>query len=198
MYYVYFLKKVNKKLKKIIGLSKSGAGFTILEMLVVISVMTMLTGILIVYSRGSENQIILFKEHAKLVSVFFHTKTLAYQTFSQQDPKPCAYGVARVNDTFFVFKDMPETAGDCTTADQRFDGAGSDEVVETVTLDPRVVVSAADTTFTEVLFTPPDPTILLNYGATSEAQVAVKAKDSDNKLGIKINDAGQVSAFKPA
>lgn len=177
---------------------KARAGFTILEMLVVVSVMTMLTGILIVYSRGSENQIISFKEHAKLVSVFFHAKTLAYQTFSEQGSKPCAYGVARVNDTFFVFKDIPETPGDCTTADQRFGGVGSDEVVETVALDPRVAISAADTTFTEVLFTPPDPTTLLNYGAVSEAKVVVRAKDSDtNKLGIKINDAGQVSTFRP-
>lgn len=180
---------------------KARAGFTILEMLVVVSIMTMLTGVLIVYSRTSENQIILFKEHAKLVSVFFRAKTLAYQTFSEQeqDPKPCAYGVHYSSDdsgdAFYVFRDLPDTAGDCTTANQQFD---ADEVFETVVLDPRVIVDTSETTFTEVLFTPPDPTTLINQSAAAQgAQVVVRAEAGSGVLGVKINDAGQITAFRP-
>lgn len=175
-------------------------GFTILEMLVVISVMTTLSGILVIYSRTSENQILLFKEQAKIVSTFFRAKTLASQTFSETDPKPCAYGVALSGAEFYIFKDLPDPAepGDCTTANKQFDGTTSDEVFEVIPLDERLVLSSAETSFDEVIFVPPDPSTILNRSAAvAMAQVVVKISGGDSGLGVKINDAGQITSFRP-
>jgi prepilin-type N-terminal cleavage/methylation domain-containing protein len=175
-------------------------GFTILEMLVVISVMTTLSGILVIYSRTSENQILLFKEQAKIVSAFFRAKTLASQTFSETDPKPCAYGVALSGTDFYIFKDLPDSAtpDDCATANRQFDGTTSGEVFEVIPLDERLVLGSADTTFDEVLFIPPDPSTLLNRSAAvATAQVVVKVSGGDSGLGVRINDAGQITSFRP-
>ncbi len=188
-----FLQAISYKLK-------ARAGFTILEMLVVISVMTTLSGILVIYSRTSENQILLFKEQAKIIAAFFRAKTLASQTFFETDPRPCAYGVALAGTEFHIFKDLPDSASpdDCATANKQFDGITSSEVFEVIPLDDRLELSSAETSFDEVLFTPPDPTTLLNRNpAVAAAQVVVKVPGGNSGLGVKINDAGQITSFRP-
>lgn len=193
-------KYIFKKIKELI--SSKDAGFTTIEILVVISVLTILSGILILYSRTSENQIALLKEQAKIVNTFIRARALASETFASEDtPKPCGYGVflSLTGRSVTIFRDMPDlnTPDDCTSADKRFTEDDPEEVFEAFVLDERVSVDLGDTSFVEVIFIPPDPQTILNNGSLTDANIVITPIEGTGSLGVRINDAGQITAFQP-
>ena len=64
---------------------KSKFGFTVVELLIIISVSALLMSMVIFYSRGGEKQIILIREQAKIVNTILRSKSLAIQTFAQAE-----------------------------------------------------------------------------------------------------------------
>lgn len=177
-------------------------GYTTLEILVVISVTTMLTGIMILYSRTSENQIALIKEQAKVVNAFVRAKALARETFAEEgDLKPCAYGLYRDKTTdvprFIIFRDLPdsETPKDCglDSADRIY--TDETELFDSFSLDEHISIGS-ETTFEEVIFIPPDPTTILNRDPESDDDkvLVLETRDGSWSYEIKINSAGQITS----
>lgn len=162
-------------------------GFTVVEILITTGLITILSSILILYTRTGENQLILFREQSKIVSVIFKAKTLSVQTYSDPTP-PCGYGVNfQPPRTVLLFKDV---ATPCAASDRRYSGSG--ELLETFTIDSRVSFTS---TLTDVVFIPPDPTTFLTP-AQAQATITLTAIGSGNTLPVKINDAGQVTTTK--
>lgn len=175
-------------------------GYTTLEILVVISVTTMLTGIMILYSRTSENQIALVKEQAKVVNAFVRAKALAAETFAENDPKPCAYGLFLDGRNFIIFRDLPDPAApeDCNSANKQYDSLNQEELFDSFVLDEHINIQGSATTFSEVIFIPPDPSTIINLDpGTDGAQLVLQTIDGSASSGIKINSAGQVTSFRP-
>lgn len=169
---------------------KAKRGFTLIEILVVLGIMAMLTSIAILYSRTSEQQIILFKEQAKAVSVISRAKSLAIQTFAAA-PGVCGYGVRFNSDgTYILFRDLPETGADCGSADQRYSGEA--ENFETNQLDPALRFSELG--LDEILFIPPDPLVLITPAPTNSAAIIkIGIQGGATESIIKVSKAGQVT-----
>ncbi|OGY59107.1 MAG: hypothetical protein A3E61_02375 [Candidatus Colwellbacteria bacterium RIFCSPHIGHO2_12_FULL_43_12] len=182
---------------------RNKGGFTLVEMLVTISVTLILSGILIGYSREAGKHLVLVNNQAKLVSLIARAKSLSTATFFEGtlplnpgDPRICGYGVHvdTVSGEIFIFRDL---AVDCVmNGDNRF-GSGDIPLtgqLNVFELTPQVTQFASDMTLDDIIFIPPDPTIIIN-GDTSlkEAMISIEVKDGSSKSIIKINNAGRIS-----
>ena len=173
-------------------------GFTLIETLVIISILTLLTSFLILYSRGGERQIILLREKAELISAILRAKSLAINTLVEDEPA-CGYGVAFDGSNYFIYKDL---AGDCGLSDRVYSGPASGEKLENetcaesggvCTLDPSLKFFQRDVN--DVLFVPPDPRVFLDGGQSlAEAIIALSTLDESSQTNITINNAGQISS----
>jgi type II secretory pathway pseudopilin PulG len=163
-------------------------GFTMIEMLVVFFIMILLSSVLILYSRTGENQIILFKEQARIISILNRAKSLSTQMFSEPQPA-CAFGVnfSLNGNTFLIFRD---SAPDCRNSDNIYSETG--ELFEKYQLDPKIKFGGL--TLTNVIFIPPNPTTLIDDGSNkTEATITLQTLDAGASLKVKINNAGQIT-----
>lgn len=160
-------------------------GFTLIELLVVISVLTMLSALLIQYSRTGERQLILFREQSQLVGVLSQTKSLAISTFNRPDV-PCGYGVHfTLPRTYILFRD---DAPNCASSDRVYSGASEDITV--YELDPSAQFSTMPVS--DILFIPPDPRVVMTP-AQSEAVITLQTNDGSASVVVRITSAGQVT-----
>lgn len=160
-------------------------GFTLVELLVVIGILSLLSATLILYSRAGERQITVFRDQARVISSLTRAKSLAVATFGQSGV-PCGYGVSfAAPRTFLIFKDV---AADCQSTDNRYSGPA--ELVEEFQLDANLMFEAL--TLSDVIFIPPEPKIIITP-AQEQAVITIMTNDGGSSATIKINNAGQIS-----
>jgi type II secretory pathway pseudopilin PulG len=171
------------------------SAFTIVEMLVIIGVLSLMSSILILYSRRAEQQIVLFKEQAKVISILSRAKTLSISTYSySRSEVPCGYGVHfEAPSTFLIFKDLPTNSNsDCSSSDKKYSGSTSSELVESFQLDSRALFDSLS--LSDILFIPPDPKVVITpTPSQDEATVVLKTIDGSKSATIKVNSAGQIT-----
>lgn len=162
-------------------------GFTIIEILVILGVLSLISTILIINTHGGEQQVILFKEQTRIISIFSRAKSLSIATFGETGTSiPCGYGVHfEAPNIFRIFKDL---APDCKDSDQKYSGAA--EIYESFQLDS--VIKFDSLNFSDVLFIPPDPSVVITP-YQDQATIILKIVGSETKANIKINSAGQIS-----
>jgi len=175
--------------------STRNKGFTLIEVLVVLTILSFLTSILILYSRGGEGQILLFREQSKLVSDVLRAKSLAIQTFQTQE-KVCGYGVhfemAPYN-TYVIFKEFKgiDPNNPCGANNRRYD-AGEEFEPATNLGDYGMKIDQA--TIGDVFFQPPDPRIYFDgLQASGEARITLMSIDGVALATVVIGSGGQVS-----
>ena len=159
-------------------------GFTLVEMMMVITISAVLMAMVIFYGRGGEKQIILLTEQAKLVNTILRSKSLAIQTFNQSR-RPCGYGVHFIPNGYVLFKDLAE---DCSLSDKRY--SGPDEDVENIILNNAVKFLLPP--LLDILFIPPDPIVIL-IPSQPEAVLTIATLDEASSLKVKVTEAGQVT-----
>lgn len=164
------------------------AGFTVLEMMVVISIMILLSSVLILYSRTGENQIVLFRDQSRLITGLNRAKSLSIQSFDVSSPS-CAFGVhlSKAENAFLIFRDL---ATDCQNADHIYTDSG--ELFESYQLSPRL--KFGEITLTDIVFIPPDPkTLIDNDSNKTEAAIVLETLNGNTSLEVKINNVGQIT-----
>ena len=175
--------------------STHNKGFTLIEVLVVLTLLSFLTSILILYSRGGEGQILLFREQSKLISDILRAKSLAIQTFQTQE-KVCGYGVhfemAPYNN-YVIFRELKGADPDnpCGANNRRYDAG---EEFEPVTNLEDYGMKLDQSTIGDVFFQPPDPKIYFDsLLAVGEARIILISADGASSATIIIGSGGQVS-----
>lgn len=179
------------------GKSKERAGFTLIEIIIVFSIVGVLMTGLTLYSRKSEKLLLLFKEQARIVGALQKAKSLAMGAYGQQNA-PCGYGVhfnaAPVN-TFVIFRDLGQTGQPCSSfADKVLTAGNSSEIVETLALDRFLAFGALPAA--DVVFIPPEPeTVLDNDLNEEEAIISVVIPATADSRRVKITNSGQITAL---
>lgn len=187
---------------------KSNQGFTLIEVLVVLGIMSLLTGVLVIYSRTGERQILMFREQAKIINVILRAKNLALNTYIAEG-SPCAYGVHfdPILKEIRIFRDLDANGqtDDCDSTDPGlkpdnvYTPSGSSPNPED--LDPPIVEKLdPGLTFvepigvTDVVFIPPNPDTVItpDPAPANEGIIEIAAPDGSSKR-IKINNFGQVT-----
>ena len=176
-------------------------GFTLIETLVVMSLVLVLITIAAMYNRTAGRQVLVSREHAKVLTAFVRARS-AGLTIPKTDPsveRICAYGVHidPAAHTVILFKDLGDPApGSCASANHRYDG--DREAIERSVLDATVTMTAIG--ISDVVFIPPSGDVIITNaeGATVQsAIVTVAGVDSGLSRGIKINAFGQITEFEP-
>jgi len=178
---------MNFKFKKIFF---SPRGFSLLEILTVLSVLTMLTTFILTYSRTGENQIILFQEQAKAVNLISRAKNLAIETYLDET-SVCGFGVHvdAINKKLVIFRDKSEL---CSASDNKYTPQNQEDF-ESFTLNNKL--DFVDVGFEDVLFIPPDPRIIFDNNPEKKGEfiLGIKIKGTSDKKEIGVNDAGQIT-----
>lgn len=165
-------------------------GFTLIEVLVTIGVLTILSSLIIVYSREGEISSILFREGAKIVSDLNRAKNLAISSQMWKDQKPCGYGVYfdKLNNKYIIFAEIAE---DCLNAPHQRNPNNPNDVA-IIQLNPPLFFKSIN--FTQVFFLPPDPTVYFTNLNDSFGEIIISTpKGGEQK--IRIYKTGQISFF---
>jgi hypothetical protein len=165
-------------------------GFTLIETLVIIGILTLLTSLLVLYNRTGERQIILLREKARVINMILRAKSLAIQTYIEDRPA-CGYGAAFDGQKFFIYRDL---AASCALSDLVYSGEASGELLknEVLVLDPSLKFNLE---VSDILFVPPDPRVFLNGSRIlTEAAIKLVTIDDKSEAAVIINNAGQISS----
>lgn len=169
------------------------SGFTLIELLVTLGVLALLSSLLIVYTRTSENQIRLLKDKATVISALYRARSLALN--SVQTPGfDCGYGLKMLTDhTMILWRDIGRTS--CNDANTTYDGA-NENVGEPIELSRGVTFGnfGAVEFLGSILFIPPDPTVVTEPRnvAGGQFQLTLKSSDGRSATTIGVNRFGQV------
>ncbi len=107
-------------------------GFSLVEMLVAISIMMILSGVMVGYSRSSEKQIALTTDRERVISVVNHVRDLSLATAYVAGKKVCGYGILFGQQTMQIYSTVKDTSNQCP------DPSLGGTVVESYSLDPRL------------------------------------------------------------
>lgn len=172
---------------------KKESGFTITEMLVVISIIALLSSLALSYNKASERQIRLFRDQSTIVSVLNRAKSLSLQRFNEQAEggiSICAVGV-RFPDSknFHIFQDLvdPETET-CDDSNLSYD---SGEDVESFSLGDQIQFYGDAASGLEILFIPPH--LGVTTTAAFPANIGVRTTDQGISTEISVSGAGQIT-----
>lgn len=170
-------------------------GFTVLELLVVVSVTALLSSILIIYGRGSRDQTNLYVEAVRLAQAISRAKSLAMATFSTSSiPSICGYGVH----PDYVSQQYSLSAyksSDCSVITDLVSLARDD--MTRFTINPEIRMRGSSSSLTGVLFVPPDPLVFVSVGGSliTSGDGALELVNKSNTIGIKVsvNTFGQIN-----
>jgi len=188
-------------------LTSSQKGFTLVEILVTVSVMAMLSSALVLHNRSNQSQLVLYREQAKIINTILRAKSLALNTYDTAGA-PCAYGVhfgkdSKGNWEYRIFQDLDansEKTG-CSTdglkADNKYSGGESPNSED---LDLPIVEKLSSGIkfseplgFTDIVFIPPDPTAVITPIPADDSAVLVITSSNRDSKKVKINLFGQVT-----
>lgn len=171
-------------------------GFTLIELLVVMSLTIILTGGLLIYSRGSERQLILLRDEAKIIGALHQAKSMALSVAGGV----CGYGVHfEKYGGIIVFKDLsPSSNPDCRDANNIYiSQQGKDcgqipECISQTSLDKSIQFS--DLNFKDIVFIPPDLTVIIdNNVSKTKSWVKIRVSGGVLEREIIVNNSGQIS-----
>lgn len=155
------------------------AGYTVVELLVVIVVSAFLTTTMIAYSSKSRSMLAVMADKTTLVQVLQRARSMALSTYSNPNPH-CAVGVMMDYDTNTYVLQEYNIAG-CAITDPSSPSVTRTTVQEYV-VNPQVkLVAQGGQSLRYVLFFPPDPTIKM-WG-TAPASIPQGAITLGSKTG---------------
>jgi hypothetical protein len=181
---------------------KTSAGFSLVEVTIVIAVMIILSATLLGYKRSNERQIILFRDRAMFIGDINRAKTLAIEKF-HQNPDSCAFGIyihpvgGGAQREFIIFQDLkPITVAECrdNNGNYTYPGALAYDVGEDVqkfSLDRKLEFNIPSGL--QVVFLPPDlvATSTLNNSPLPQT-VVISTTDGSLSTTVTIGEGGQI------
>ena len=171
------------------------SGFTLIEMLVTLGIITALSAMVLGYSRKSETIAHLVREGDRIVFELRRAQNQAMLMLQQdsESKQVCGWGIHidQANlpqEQFFLFADLCSTGE--SKGNEKYD---PDEEVETIFLLKGVEIFQSSVS--SVLFIPPEPRIKfesnLSDGESANIQIQLK-NQPETYYEIQVSEAGQI------
>jgi prepilin-type N-terminal cleavage/methylation domain-containing protein len=179
--------------------SKAKFGFTIIEILVVIAITSLLSGLIVTYSSTGRDQVSLYVEESRLAQTILRAKSLAISTYANVSAPSCGYGfhIDYQGQQYQVFSYNPPVCGGVTSINPAF-MIPIDSIRLTTSLIISNSIPGGGSGISDVLFVPPDPKTLIWTVAdpatpTSLGDINLATKSGNASVTIGVNAAGQIS-----
>ena len=180
--------------------SSKGAGFTYLEMLIVIAIIILFASFIITYNHVSERQLILVKDQAVILSALQKAKANALATFSEAGIS-CGFGVnfssSTIPNQIVIYKNTPLTTSTnslalCLAMDHSYQPTILSSTTEIIYLDKDIRFKSVSST--DIFFVPPDPTIFIdNSSSTPASTIEIETIDGLATKAVKVSNFGQIT-----
>ncbi len=173
---------------------QNNKGFTLIETLVVLAIIVIINGI-VIFNVGTERQNSALLRSAQKLSLDLRQAqsfALSSKTFKTSGV-PCGWGVHfnGVGSTgYIIFADLAAVA-DCSNRDFVRAADGSEDF-ETINFDAGINISSLSNDLSDIVFTPPDPTVNFTPGQTSASIILIN-RDKETRT-ININKTGFISS----
>jgi|GEM_PF-3507400 len=173
----------------------SRSGSTLIEILVVLSIMAVISAMLLTGSKDSAVQVALSTGQATVAGVLNRAKalTLAKYTEETSDPSklPCGYGVHfdKPKNALVIYQDSQVSLGSCNSQSHDYI-ATSDPIVETINLDPRIgFVDSPSSPLLDVAFLAP----YLRANRTVTITLGINGRTQTTKVEVTVG--GSISSL---
>jgi len=166
-----------------------GRGFTLIELMVVISIITILSVMVFINQRSSQSQYLITQAVQKLTSDLRRTQNMA-MSGTQIAGNYYGYGIyaERNNNFYIIFGDRNDN--------KKFDGEPTDTIIENIKLPSNVTISSVSPSDkVHVFFRPPDPLTSISDGTsdmTEASIVLVISSGQSLSRTVKVTHAGLV------
>jgi prepilin-type N-terminal cleavage/methylation domain-containing protein len=169
-------------------------GFTVVEMIIVLAIIGVISSIVIFNVNTERQNSALFRTAQKLSLDLRRAQNFALSSKTYKTSGvPCGWGIhfnGTGSTSYVIFAD---SAVSSNCSDRNFvRAADGSEDFETVNLGPEISVSGLSINLSDVVFTPPDPTVDFTPGQTSANIVLINKNGAT--LTITINKTGFISS----
>ncbi|MDP2638863.1 MAG: type II secretion system protein [Candidatus Azambacteria bacterium] len=180
-----------------ISIFNKNNGFTLIEVLGVLGIITLFSGVTI-FSISSERQnSSLFRSAQNLSLNLRRAQSFA---LSSKDFKgsgvPCGWGVHfnGLNSTnYIIFADLVPFGLDCQSNQDSKRNPNGSEDFEVVNFEAGIKIGGLTDDFTDVVFSPPEPTVVFYPSSQSEVNVTVINRYSSARV-VTVNKTGFISS----
>ncbi|RJQ28888.1 prepilin-type N-terminal cleavage/methylation domain-containing protein [Candidatus Parcubacteria bacterium] len=171
-------------------------GLTLLELLVTISLTTLLSSLVISYGHVGRQQVSLYVEASKVAQLILRAKALAVTTYNQPIV-PCGYGVevdyARGVYTLFSY-DVPN----CNVIALTGINSVNKTPLTSVSVQAGLMLQLGLDSLRDVLFLPPNPTTLVSTDSSGAigsrpGKVYLQTPNASANATIVVTQTGEVS-----
>lgn len=169
-------------------------GFTLIELLVVLAIIITITGI-VIFNIGSERQNSALFRSAQKLSLdlrLAQNNALSSKVFKTSGV-PCGWGIhfsGGGSTNYIIFADLA-SAVDCSNRDFIRASDGSEDF-ENVNLDAGITISSLSGGLSDIVFTPPGPTVSFTPDQTS-ASITLINKNGITRI-VNLNKTGFISS----
>ena len=186
---------------------QSQSGFTLIELMVTITLIIVFVSMAVSYNRTADQQIALYREQGKIANAFYQARSMAITTFNRnaQSLDACGYGIHIASSTsLMLFKDLPDPLNNnqCKDYASLIPSSiytGSEEDVNQIPLENITISQICGSSIcsnvvdnpVDILFTPPNPDVFSNI--SFPIVISLHAPNVSPDLDITINQFGQIS-----
>lgn len=182
---------IDKKFKK--NISKENFGFTLIELIVVMSLITILSVMVFLGRQGEEQKMSLQRTALQIAQDLREIQEMA-MAISEEDcngQKSSNFGL------YFDENSYPESYLFFVDCNKNKSKDGSDNIIKEIKIEKGVKIIGVSPSSLDIIFVPPEPTIFINRESLgSEAEITVALKSNplipSNQKRIRINTAGRI------
>lgn len=184
---------------------RTRAGFSLIEIIVVIGVTLVLSGFAVHYSNVSRHTTVLSIERARIGQLILRAKSLTLATKRGAEGRPCGYGVwVDYNRSLHLFSYSPDSGESCKDIAKKQPEPAKipnwEEVEEyELAKEVRFVLPPPSSKLDMVMFLAPEPaTLIWKDGRTGQAEletgfIRIEAAAGDMQATIFVTPRGEVS-----
>lgn len=182
-------------------MKKFKEGFTLVEIIVVIGIIVILSGIFIGFSQKSRNQIMLNVEKSRITNLFGRAKSSALTGYTNPPslPPPCSYGVEFTSSSYALFEYTPPAPQSCDDIEGITSLLqGGMRYVEKTNFDSKIKIDATGAdSLGYIIFIPPNLLTKLfdvnRNEMAAPAKIYLKTVDSPTTSEIIVSSLGQIN-----
>lgn len=170
-------------------------GFTLIEVMVVVSITVVLTGLLI--TNFSRSRIDLSRTLIMVQDSIREAQADALSGSLIRGSYRCGYGIHFDTNSYFIYAGPDSSAADCSAQNKNYE-SGIDQIIRQANFGNNILEFYQSPPPPDIFFEPPNPTTYINNssGGTIHTTIFIGRKGavcpSDDCRGIYVSTSGQI------